>query len=44
MKEYLNVQNEVLKTVSFSFEYIREIAKDYVYAVTSLLEDAIMEC
>ena len=44
MNEYrvpeLNVQNGVLKSLSFLFEYIGEMAKDYVYAVTPLIEDA----
>jgi splicing factor 3B subunit 1 len=39
----LNVQNGVLKSLSFMFEYIGEMAKDYVTAVTSLLEDALMD-
>jgi len=47
MNEYrvpeLNVQNGVLKSLSFLFEYIGEMAKDYVYAVTPLLEDALMD-
>ncbi|KAK9471936.1 armadillo-type protein [Dipodascopsis tothii] len=47
MNEYrvpeLNVQNGVLKSLSFMFEYIGEMAKDYVYAVTPLLEDALIE-
>jgi len=47
MNEYrvpdLNVQNGVLKSLSFMFEYIGEMAKDYVYAVTPLLEDALMD-
>ncbi|XP_075255786.1 splicing factor 3B subunit 1-like isoform X2 [Convolutriloba macropyga] len=47
MNEYrvpeLNVQNGVLKSLSFMFEYIGEMAKDYIYAVTPLLEDALME-
>lgn len=38
-----NVQNGVLKAMSFMFEYIGEIAKDYIYAVTPLLEDALMD-
>ena len=46
MNEYrtpeLNVQNGVLKSLSFLFEYIQEMGKDYVYAVTPLLEDALM--
>lgn len=47
MNEYrvpeLNVQNGVLKSLAFLFEYIGEMGKDYIYAVTSLLEDALMD-
>ena len=47
MNEYrvpeLNVQNGVLKALSFMFEYIGDMGKDYVYAVAPLLEDALME-
>lgn len=47
MNEYrvpeLNVQNGVLKSLSFLFEYIGEMAKDYIYAVTPLLEDALID-
>ncbi|CAK4033421.1 splicing factor 3B subunit 1 [Lecanosticta acicola] len=47
MNEYrvpeLNVQNGVLKALSFLFEYIGEMAKDYVYAVTPILEDALID-
>lgn len=47
MNEYrvpeLNVQNGVLKALSFMFEYIGDMGKDYVYAVSPLLEDALME-
>ncbi|GAM88515.1 hypothetical protein ANO11243_065480 [Dothideomycetidae sp. 11243] len=47
MNEYrvpeLNVQNGVLKALSFLFEYIGEMGKDYVYAVVSLLEDALID-
>lgn len=47
MNEYrvpeLNIQNGVLKALSFMFEYIGDLGKDYVYAVTPLLEDALME-
>ena len=39
----LNVQNGVLKALSFLFEYIGEMAKDYIYAVLTLMEDALME-
>jgi len=47
MNEYrvpeLNIQNGVLKSLSFLFEYIGEMGKDYIYAVVSLLEDALMD-
>ncbi|KAF2013493.1 splicing factor 3B subunit 1 [Aaosphaeria arxii CBS 175.79] len=47
MNEYrvpeLNVQNGVLKALSFMFEYIGEMARDYVYAITPLLEDALID-
>mmetsp|Transcript_36453 Transcript_36453/g.97006 ORF Transcript_36453/g.97006 Transcript_36453/m.97006 type:complete len:1269 (-) Transcript_36453:83-3889(-) len=47
MNEYrvpeLNVQNGVLKSLSFMFEYIGEMGKDYIYAVTPILEDALMD-
>ncbi|KAH8042377.1 hypothetical protein HPB51_022185 [Rhipicephalus microplus] len=47
MNEYrvpeLNVQNGVLKSLSFLFEYIGEMGRDYIYAVTPLLEDALMD-
>jgi len=47
MNEYrvpeLNVQNGVLKSLSFLFEYIGEMGKDYVYAVIPLLIDALMD-
>merc|ERR1712072_1350028 len=47
MNEYrvpeLNVQNGVLKALSFLFEYIGEMSKDYIYAITPLLEDALMD-
>ena len=46
MNEYcgpeLNVQNGVLKSLSFMFEYIGEMGKDYVFAVTPLLEETLM--
>ena len=42
MNEYrvpeLNIQNGVLKSLAFLFEYIGEMGKDYIYAVTPLLE------
>ncbi|CAH9132103.1 unnamed protein product [Cuscuta epithymum] len=47
MNEYwfpeLNVQNGILRSLSFLFEYISEMGKDYIYAVTPLLEDALMD-
>lgn len=47
MNEYrvpeLNVQNGVLKSLAWVFEYIGEMGKDYIYAVTPLLEDALMD-
>merc|ERR1711896_117834 len=47
MNEYrvteINVQNGVLKSLSFMFEYIGEMSKDYIYAVVPLLEDALMD-
>ncbi|KAF8818747.1 putative U2 small nuclear ribonucleoprotein family protein [Cardiosporidium cionae] len=47
MNEYrvaeLNVQNGVLKTLSFMFEYIGEMGKDYIYCITPMLEDALMD-
>lgn len=47
MNEYrvpeINIQNGVLKALSFVFEYIGEMGKDYVYAVAPLLEDALMD-
>jgi len=47
MNEYrvpeLNIQNGVLKALSFMFEYIGPMGKDYVYAISPLLEDALMD-
>ena len=47
MNEYrkpdLVVQNGVLKALSFMFEYIGPLSRDYVYALLPLLEDALME-
>ncbi|KAH0484345.1 MAG: uncharacterized protein KVP18_001869 [Porospora cf. gigantea A] len=47
MNEYktpdCNIQNGVLKATSFMFEYIGEMAKDYVYSITPLLEDALAD-
>ncbi|KAH7522061.1 hypothetical protein FEM48_Zijuj07G0097800 [Ziziphus jujuba var. spinosa] len=47
MNEYrvpeLNVQNGMLKSLSFLFEYIGEMGKDYIYAAIPLLEDALMD-
>jgi splicing factor 3B subunit 1 len=47
MNEYrvpeLNIQNGVLKTLAFLFEYIGESSKDYIFAVCTLLEDALTD-
>lgn len=47
MNEYrvpeLNVQNGVLKALSFLFEYIGEMGANYVWAITPLLEDALID-
>ena len=47
MNEYrvpeLNVQNGVLKSLAFLFEYIGEASRDYIYAVVPLLEDALTD-
>ena len=47
MNEYrvpeLNVQNGVLKSLSFMFEYIGEMGKDYIYSLSPLLEDALTD-
>jgi splicing factor 3B subunit 1 len=39
----LNVRNGVLKSLSFMFEYIGEMGKDYVHTVAPLLEDALTD-
>jgi splicing factor 3B subunit 1 len=39
----MNVQNGCLKALSFLFEYIGEMGKDYIWAVSTLLEDALMD-
>ncbi|CAH2355236.1 U2 snRNP component Hsh155p [[Candida] railenensis] len=39
-----NVQNGVLKAMSFLFEYLDgSVTKDYLYAITPLLEDALTD-
>jgi splicing factor 3B subunit 1 len=47
MNEYrvqdLNVQNGVLKSFAFMFEYVGEMAKDYIYSVVGLIEDALLD-
>ena len=47
MNEYrtpdVNVQNGVLKALSFLFEYVGDMAKDYLYAVSPLLVDALID-
>ncbi|CCH45140.1 U2 snRNP component prp10 [Wickerhamomyces ciferrii] len=47
MNEYrtpeVNVQNGVLKAMTFMFEYIGSISNDYIYSITPLLEDALTD-
>lgn len=47
MSEYqvpdIHVQNGVLKSLSFMFEYLGASSKDYVYCVVPMLEDALMD-
>ena len=47
MNEYrvpeMNVLNEALKYLSFMFEYIIEMGKDYIYAITPFQEDALID-
>jgi len=47
MNEYrtpdMNTQNGVLKALSFMFEYVGSMARDYVSAVAPLLEDALAD-
>jgi len=38
-----NVQTGVLKSLAFMFEYIGELGKDYIYAITPLLDDALTD-
>lgn len=47
MNEYktpeTNVQNGVLKAMAFMFEYIGEMAQDYLYLIAPLIEDALTD-
>ena len=47
MNEYkvpdINVQTSILKAISFMFEYLGTTAKDYVYALTPLIEDGLTD-
>ena len=47
MNEYktpeTNVQNGVLKAMTFMFEYIGELSQDYIYFMLPLLEDALTD-
>lgn len=38
-----NVQNGILKSIAFMFEYIGPVSKDYIYAITPLLKDALYD-
>eukprot|EP00834_Sanchytrium_tribonematis_P003164 NODE_114_length_18474_cov_1.567510.p8 type:complete len:205 gc:universal NODE_114_length_18474_cov_1.567510:6273-5659(-) len=39
----VNVQNGVLKSIAFIFEYIGNASKDYVYVASTLVEDALVD-
>jgi splicing factor 3B subunit 1 len=39
----MNVQNGVLKSLAFLFEYIGEMSKDYINSCVTILEDALMD-
>lgn len=47
MNEYktpeTNVQNGILKAMTFMFEYIGPMSQDYVYFISPLLEDALID-
>ncbi|GMF04968.1 unnamed protein product [Ambrosiozyma monospora] len=47
MNEYrypdTNIQNGILKSLSFMFEYIGDMGSDYIYSVTPLLQDALTD-
>ena len=47
MNEYrtpeMNVQNGVLKSLAFMFEYIGELSKNYIYSLVTLFEDALVD-
>ncbi|AMD21196.1 HEL084Wp [Eremothecium sinecaudum] len=47
MNEYkipdTNVQNGILKALAFMFEYIGGISKDYLYVISPLLQDALVD-
>lgn len=47
MNEYktpdTNVQNGVLKAMSFMFEYIGDMSADYLYIISPLLQDALID-
>ncbi|SMN22725.1 similar to Saccharomyces cerevisiae YMR288W HSH155 5 U2-snRNP associated splicing factor [Maudiozyma saulgeensis] len=47
MNEYktpeTNVQNGILKAMTFMFEYIGSMSQDYVYFISPLLEDALVD-
>lgn len=47
MNEYktpeTNIQNGILKAMTFMFEYIGSISQDYVYMITPLIEDALTD-
>ncbi|KAG0660560.1 hypothetical protein C6P44_003064 [Monosporozyma unispora] len=47
MNEYktpeTNIQNGILKAMTFMFEYIGPISQDYIYMISPLIEDALID-
>lgn len=47
MNEYktpeTNIQNGILKALTFMFEYIGSISQDYIYMISPLIEDALID-
>lgn len=47
MNEYktpeTNIQNGILKAMTFMFEYIGPISQDYIYMITPMIEDALID-
>ncbi|KAK5961341.1 U2 snRNP complex subunit HSH155 PWA37_001194 [Arxiozyma heterogenica] len=47
MNEYktpeTNIQNGILKAMTFMFEYIGPMSQDYIYMITPMIEDALID-